>query len=83
MVDIMIIRVILRKHLQRVEGETISAMVVDGLESRNAEQECGLSGAHARQRLGNYGAERVEQEALERVIVQSPERVWDVEPVVP
>lgn len=55
----MIIRVILRKHLQRVERETISAMVVDGLESRNAEQERGLSGAHARQRLGNYGAERV------------------------
>lgn len=47
MVDIMIICVILRKHLQRVEGETISAMVVDGLESRDAEQERSLSSAHS------------------------------------
>jgi hypothetical protein len=83
MVYVVIICVILRHHLQRVERETVPAMVIDSLESRNAEQERGLTSAHTGQRLGDDRAERVQQEALYRVIVQSTERVWDVEAVMP
>lgn len=48
MVNIMIVGVVARQKLQRVEGQDVTAVVVHSLESANEEEEHGLARRHAR-----------------------------------
>lgn len=81
-VDIVVVGGISADHLERVERKTVPAVVVDSLAGREGEEEGGLSDGEARDGLGEHGAERVEQEALEGVVVERTKGVRDVEPVV-
>ena len=58
-------------------------MVVERLARREAEEKGRLADGETRDRLSNRRTKGVEQETFDRVVVQSAERIWDVQPVVP
>ena len=74
-VNIVVVSVVAREPLQRVEREGVPAMVVDGLEGGNREQKRGLAKRHASQPLGDDGTTRIKDEALDGVVVQCAVRV--------
>ena len=53
-VNVVIVGVIAREPLERVERQGVSTVVVDGLEGGDREQEGGLADRHAGQPLGDY-----------------------------
>ena len=57
-------------------------MVIDGLDCRTSEEPHALSRGHSRYLVPNCGAQCVQEETLERVIVECAECVGDVEAVV-
>lgn len=67
--NIVIVRVITGNHLERVPGEAVPAVVVDGLQGRHGEEKHGLADAHAARPLRDKRAEAVEQEALDGVVI--------------
>lgn len=74
----MVVGVVARQKLQRVEGQAVPAVVVHGLQTRDEEEEHGLARRHACQELRDSSADCVKNESLNRVIVQRPERIGDV-----
>ena len=78
----MVVGVIAREQLQRVEGEAVAAVVVNGLETGHEEEEHGLARRHVRQELRDAGANSVEYESLERVVVERAKCIRDVQPVM-
>lgn len=82
MMNVVIVRRIPADHLQRVPGQIIPAMVINGFACREEEKECGLADSQTGEGLGERSTQRVEEEALEGVVVESAERVRDVESVV-
>ena len=83
MVDIMIVGVIPKEYLERVERKTIPAVVIDSLHSREREEEGRLPDGHERDGRRDRSAEGVQDETLNWVVVQSTVGVRNVETVVP
>lgn len=80
--DIVVGRVVARDVLKRVPGERVAAVVVDRFHHGPDEEEHAHAGRHHRDLVGQTGAQRVEEEALDRVVVQGAVGVRDVETVV-
>lgn len=74
--------IITREVLERIPGERVAAVVVDGFDGRAGEEPHALAGGQEGRFVGDAGAERVEEEAFERVVVEGAEGVGDVEAVV-
>lgn len=68
-VNVVVVRVVPAEPLQRVPREAIPAVVVDGLERGDAEEEHRLARAEVADLLRDERTERVDEEALERVVV--------------
>lgn len=51
MMNIMIMSVVAGEPLERVPRNIITAMIINGLDCRQSEQQHGLSGAHAREKV--------------------------------
>ena len=81
-VDVMVVGCVSAEHLERVERKAVPAVVVDGLACREGEEKGGLSDGELRDGLGEHGTQRVEQEALDGVVVERTKGIWHVEPVV-
>lgn len=69
-------------HLEWVEREAVPAVVVDRLAGGEDEEEHRLADREARGGLGEHGAKRVEQEALDWVVVQRAVSIRHVQPVM-
>jgi hypothetical protein len=82
MVDIMVVGGVSADHLERVERKAIPAVVIDSLAGRDGEEECSLPYGETRDGLGQHGAKRVEQEALDGVVIERAKGVRHVEPVM-
>ena len=82
-VNVVIVSIVAREPLQRVEWKGVSAMVVDGLEGGNCEQKCGLAERHAGQPLGDDGTTRIKDEALDGMVIQCAVRVRHIQPMMP
>lgn len=80
--DVVVGGVVARDVLQGVPGQGVAAVVVNGLDGREAEEEETLAGGHARKKEANTGAEGVEEETLKGVVIQSAVGVRNVEAVV-
>lgn len=80
--QVVVVDVVGKEALERIPREVVAAVVVDRLGRRDAKEQDGLPGRHARARLGHDGSERVHDEAFDGVVVQGAERVGDVEAVV-
>lgn len=80
--DVVVGGVVAGHHLQGVPREGVAAVVVDGLEGGEAEEEEAEAGAHHGGLEGGAGAEGVEEEALDGVVVEGSVGVGDVEAVV-
>ena len=83
MVNVMIVSVVAREQLERVEWQGVSTVVVDGLEGGNCEQKCSLAEGHSRYPLSEDSTTRIKKEALDGMVVQRTERVRYVQPMVP
>lgn len=81
-VDIMICGVVRGDELQGIPRECVAAVIIHGFNSRKCEEAGALSDTHSGQFESNPSTERVQQEALKRVVVQSTVGIWDVESVV-
>jgi hypothetical protein len=68
-----------KEMLKRVEGKSEAAMVVDGFSGGDAEEHGSLSDRHSRCPMGNHGTQGVEDEAFERVVIESAVGVRTVE----
>jgi len=82
-VNVVIVGVVARKQLERIEWQGVSTVVVDGLEGGNCEQKCSLTDGHSRYPLSEDSTARIEKEALNGMVVQRAERVRYVQPMVP
>lgn len=82
MMDIMVPRIVARDMLQRIPGERVPTVVVDGFDRRADEEEHALARGHAGEFVADAGAQGVEEEAFEGVVVEGAEGVGDVEAVV-
>ena len=71
----MIVSVVAREPLERVEWQGVSRVVVDGLESGNCEKKRGLAERHASQPLGDDSTTRIKKEALDWMIELSAVRI--------
>jgi hypothetical protein len=83
MVNVVVVGIVTREPLQRVEREGVSAVVVDGLEGPNYEHECGLAGRHPSHPLRDHSTARINEETLDRVVVLCAVRIRYMHPVVP
>ena len=77
--NIMVPCVVRRDVLKWVPRQRVSTVVIDGLDSRPSEEQETLTSIHSCNFVCNAGAQRVQEEAFERVIVQCTKRVWHVE----
>ena len=69
-VNVVIVSVVAREPLQRVERQGVSAVIVDGLEGGNYEQKRSLANRHASQPLRDDSTARIKNEALDGVVIQ-------------
>jgi len=69
-------------HLERIEREAVPAMVVDCLAGGEDEEEHRLADREARDGLGEHGSKRVEEEALDGMVVQRAVSIGHVQPVM-
>lgn len=74
--------VVVRDELQGVPGESVTAVVVDGLDGGKGKEGHALSDGHTGELEGYGSADGVEEEALEGMVVESAIGVGDVETVV-
>ena len=81
-VNVVVVGVVGADKLQRVPGEPVPAVVVDGLQRGNTKEEHGFASGKVRNPFRDPRTDSVKEEALEWVVVQSTERVRNVEPVV-
>ena len=81
-VDVVVGGVITRYVLHGVPWKRVPAVVVNGLDGREAEEEGALADRHVCKQVSDAGAERVEEKALNGVVVESAVGVGDVEAVV-
>ena len=82
-VNIVVVSVVAREPLQRVERQGVSAVIVDSLEGGNYEQKRSLANRHASQPLRDDSTARIKNEALDGVVIQCAVRVRYIQPVVP
>lgn len=82
MVNVMVISVITTEHLEWVEGESITAVIIDRFHGTEREQENCLSNREVGNSLRHHGTDTVEQKSLEGVIVQCAERVGYIKAVM-
>lgn len=82
MMYIVVISRVAAEQLEWVEREAVPAVVIDGLAGGDDEEEHRLADREPCDSLGQQGAESVEQEALDGVIVERAESVGNVEPMV-
>ena len=82
-VNVVIVSVVARKQLERVEWQGVSAVVVDGLEGSKCEEKCSLTDGHSRRPLSEHSTTGIKKEALDGMVVQRTERVRHVQPMVP
>lgn len=82
MVDIVVSSIVGCDELQRIPGKMIATMIIDSFHCRTGKEAGALAHSHACHLKRNTSTERVQQETLERVIIQSPKSVRDVEPMV-
>lgn len=80
--NIMVCSIVVGHKLQGIPGEGVATVVVNGLEGRKGKEAHALARCHARQLEADAGTERIEQEALQRVVIQRAIRIRDVQAVV-
>jgi hypothetical protein len=81
-VNVVVGSVVAGDELERVPRESVAAVVIDGLDSRESEEASALEQRHASHLEANAGAKGVEKETFEGVVVQSAVSIWDIETVV-
>lgn len=81
-VDVVVRRIVARDVLQRVERQRVPAVVVHRLHHATREEGHAHARAEHRDLVPERRAQRVEQEALDRVVVERAVGVGDVEAVV-
>lgn len=69
MMYIMVIRIVREGELARIPPQLISAVIIDGLDRTEREEEKSLANSHRRYFLSDYRAKSVEDESLDRMIV--------------
>lgn len=82
MMDVMISGVVLEKEMEDVTGQPQPAVVIHGFDHRKAEEDRGCPHGHSRDEVGDGPTKRVDEETLERVVVEGPDRVRDNQSVV-
>lgn len=82
MVNIVISGIVGGEVLQRIPGEGVSAVVVDGLDGRAGEEPHGLAVGHTGNQEANARTSGIQKETLNGVIVESTESVGNVETMV-
>lgn len=82
MVNIVVGGIVRGEVLQRIPGEGVSAVVINGLDGRAGEEPHGLAVGHPGNQEANTCTSGIQKETLNGVVVESTESVRDVEAVV-
>ncbi len=78
MMDIVIIRVVLRDPLQRVPRKPETRVIVNGLDGAYSEEKDGLADGHTGQFESEQGADCIFEKAFEGVVVERSKCIGDV-----
>ena len=81
--DVVVRGVVAGNVLHGVPREGVSAVIIDGLDGGETEEEHALAHGHARKFVCQASTDGIEEEALEGVIVEGAVGIGDVETVVP
>ena len=82
-VNVVIISVVAREPLQRIEWQRVSTVVVDRLKHGNYEQKCCLANRHPSQPFRDPSTARIGHNSLDGMVVQSAVRIRYIQPVMP
>ena len=82
MVYVVVICRVAGEQLERVEWEAVPAVIIDRLAGREDEEEHRLADREASDGFGKHGAERVEQEALDWMVVERTVSIGHVQPMM-
>ena len=83
MMHVMVSSIVACEVLQRVPGQGVPAMIIDGLERGTCEEPHALAWGELCDKICKSSAKGVEQEAFKRVVIKSTIGVGHVEPVMP
>lgn len=75
MMNVVIERVLRREPLERIPGDGVAAVIVDGLEDGQGDEPHCLAGGEARDREGEEGADDVDEEGFQHIGVKCAEGV--------
>lgn len=78
----LLVSVVVEKSLEWVEGQVVSAVIINGLQGREGEEDQGTTVTHAAEKEGQRGSNTVHQEALKGMVVKGAKRVGDIETVM-
>lgn len=81
-VDVMVGSVVVGNQLQWIPRELVAAMIIDGLERREAEEAHALADCHSHCLEGDASTKSIKEEPLERVVVQGSISVGNVQSVM-
>lgn len=65
-------------ELEWVPREVVTAVIVNSLHAGEHEEACALADSHARKLEGETGAQCIEEEALEGVVVECAVGIWNI-----
>lgn len=83
MMDIMIVGVVPGHELERIPGEGITTVVIDGLQCGDGEQDHGLPGGQTCAPLRDSSSQCIEEEAFDGVVIKRPESIRHVQAMMP
>lgn len=81
-VNVVVTGVVAGNVLERIPRKSVTAVIIDSLDSAASKEPHGLSASHTSEHVGNTSTQCVKKEALEGVVVQSAISVRDVKTVV-
>ena len=81
-VDVVVDGVVGEEQLEWVQRQNVAAVVVDGLHGGEDEEDDLLAGGEVGDVHGDTGSQGVQQETLDRGVVQGTVGVWDIQSVV-
>lgn len=82
MVNIVVIRIVVKEQLTRIPPDLVSTMIIHRLGRRNGEKQGSLTDRQSNQLFRQYSSNRVHDQPFNRVIIQRAKSIWDVESMV-
>jgi hypothetical protein len=80
--NIVVLGIVARQVLERIKGERVATVIVDGLDGGAGEEPHALACGHTGELVSERGAQRVQEEAFKGVVVECAVGIRNVQTVM-